>query len=149
MSFIVNRLGPADVEVMRSMLRCFAQVFEDTETYCKKQPEAAYLHRLMAAETFIALAATLDGELAGALVAYELPKFEQERSEIYIYDLAVYAPHRRKGVATLLIRQVQEIARRCGAWVVFVQADCVDKPAVQLYSKLGVKEKVLHFDLPL
>jgi aminoglycoside 3-N-acetyltransferase I len=71
------------------------------------------------------------------------------RSEIYIYDLAVYVKYRRKGIATNLIEKLKEIARNRGAWVVFVQADYLDKPAVNLYSKLGVKEEVLHFDLPL
>jgi aminoglycoside 3-N-acetyltransferase I len=52
-------------------------------------------------------------------------------------------------VATALIRKVQEIARARGAWVVFVQADYEDDPAVALYSKLGLREEVLHFDLPL
>lgn len=31
--------------------------------------------------------------MIGALAAYELMKFEQERSEFYIYDLAVQADH--------------------------------------------------------
>ena len=43
-------------------------------------------------ETFFAVVA-LDqsGTMIGGLAAYELKKFEQERSEIYIYDLAVDA----------------------------------------------------------
>ena len=52
-------------------------------------------------------------------------------------------------MATALIRRLQQIARERGAWVVFVQADYGDDPAVALYSKLGVKEEVMHFDLPL
>jgi aminoglycoside 3-N-acetyltransferase I len=31
---------------------------------------------------------------------------------------------------------------------VFVQAHYVDPPAVALYTKLGAREEVLHFDLP-
>lgn len=34
-----------------------------------------------------------------------------------------------------------------GAWVIYVQADLVDEPAVALYTKLGVREDVLHFDI--
>jgi len=32
---------------------------------------------------------------------------------------------------------------------VFVQADWGDEPAIALYSKLGVREDVHHFDIPL
>ncbi|GAB4198636.1 MAG: hypothetical protein Tsb002_33740 [Wenzhouxiangellaceae bacterium] len=35
-----------------------------------------------------------------------------------------------------------------GAWVIFVQADLGDEPAINLYRKLGVQESVLHFDIP-
>jgi aminoglycoside 3-N-acetyltransferase I len=95
----------------------------------------------------IALVALEGEEVTGGLVAYLMDKFERARREAYIYDLAVAEPHRRKGVATALIRSLQEIAEASGAWVVFVQADYSDPPAVALYEKLGVREEVLHFDL--
>jgi aminoglycoside 3-N-acetyltransferase I len=53
--------------------------------------------------------------VTGALCAYELRKFEQERSEIYIYDLAVAMTHRRQGIATALISSLQDIAAARGA----------------------------------
>ena len=91
----------------------------------------------------------VEDSVVGCLAAYELRKFEQERSEIYIYDLAVYQEHRRQGIATRLIERTKEIARERSAWVVYVQSDYIDTPAVNLYSKLGIKEEVMHFDLTL
>jgi aminoglycoside 3-N-acetyltransferase I len=83
-------------------------------------------------------------------VAYELRKFEQRRSEFYIYDLAVLEPHRRCGIATVLIEALKPIARSRSGWVIFVQADAVDASAVALYDKLGVREEaVFHFDIPV
>jgi ribosomal protein S18 acetylase RimI-like enzyme len=76
-----------------------------------------------------------------------LPKFEQERSEIYIYDLAVGAAHRRRGIATALIAELQRIGAERGAYVIFVQADYGDDAAVALYTKFGVREDVMHFDI--
>ncbi len=90
-----------------------------------------------------------NGEVVGGIVAYELKKFEQERSEIYIYDLAVAAEHRREGIATALIEVLKEIAANRGAYVIIVQADTSveDEPAIALYTKLGRREHVLHFDI--
>jgi aminoglycoside 3-N-acetyltransferase I len=83
------------------------------------------------------------------LAAYELHKFEQERSEIYIYDLAVAAAHRRECIATALIQELKMIAAERGAYVIFVQADIGDAPAIEAYTKLGAREDVLHFDIPV
>jgi aminoglycoside 3-N-acetyltransferase I len=48
-----------------------------------------------------------------------------------------------------LIEKLKEIAVKCGAYVIFVQADSgiEDKPAIALYTKLGRREEVLHFDI--
>ncbi|MDT4885442.1 Gentamicin 3-N-acetyltransferase [compost metagenome] len=48
-----------------------------------------------------------------------------------------------------MIRELQHIGARRGAWVIFVQADPPDEPAVALYAKLGAREDVLHFDIPV
>ena len=51
------------------------------------------------------------------------------------------------GVATALIEELKSIARMRGAYVIYVQADPPDAPAVALYTKLGIREDVLHFDI--
>lgn len=127
----------------------FGQAFDDLPTYTGARPDAAYTARLLGNPGFIALAAVQGGAVVGGLAAYELPKFEQARSEFYIYDLAVAEEHRRQGVATALIGELQTIAAARGAWVVFVQADHGDDPAIALYTQLGTREDVLHFDLPV
>ena len=142
----VRRLGSQDVVLMQAANRLFADVFGE-EGYHGPPAGPEHLEKLLADDKFIALAAYVDGEMAGAIAAYELVKFEAERSEIYIYDLAVIERYRRQGVATTLIAAVQDIGRIKGAWVVFVQADPPDEPAVALYDKLGTREEVLHFDI--
>ena len=50
-------------------------------------------------------------------------------------------------MATKLIEALQPLARGCGAWVFYVHADGSDEPAIALYSKLGARENVMHFDI--
>jgi len=125
----------------------FGQAFNEPETYGGVRPSAAYLRRLLDGDNFIAVAALQGDEVVGGLAAYELRKFEQERSEIYIYDLAVAGPYRRRGIATALIQRLKAVAAARGAYVIYVQADLGDAPAIELYEKLGVREDVLHFDI--
>lgn len=132
---------------MESLLTTFGEAFDEVDTYSRHRPGTDYLRRLLGSDYFIALAAVRDGEVVGGLAAYELHKFEQERSEIYIYDLAVAAAHRREGIATALIQELETIAVARKAYVIFVQADVGDDPAIALYTKLGAREDVLHFDI--
>jgi aminoglycoside 3-N-acetyltransferase I len=146
-SFTIRTLGPDDVTTMEGMSTMFGQAFNEPETYVGARPRVAYIRRLLGGDNFIAVAALLGDEVVGGLAAYELRKFEQERSEIYIYDLAVAAPYRRQGIATALIEQLKVIAAARGAYVIYVQADLPDLPAIELYTKLGTREDVLHFDI--
>ena len=145
----VQQLSAGDGALMNALLGVFGEAFGDPDTYGSRRPRPAYLRQLLGSDYFIALVAREGSRVIGGLAAYELKKFEQERSEIYIYDLAVAAAHRRKGVATALIRELQRIGAERGAYVIFVQADPPDAPAVALYAKLGVREDVLHFDIPV
>ncbi len=149
MSLVIRHLVPDDIELMEALLTMFGEAFNDVNTYNGNRPGTDYLRQLLAGDSFIALAAIKNGDVVGGIAAYELRKFEQERSEIYIYDLAVAAAHRREGIATALIEETKRIAAGRGAWVIFVQADTgvEDEPAIALYTKLGVREDVLHFDI--
>ena len=147
MSFTVRRLGHGDMNAMRALNALFGREFDDPESYGTAPPSGAYLERILGRDTVIALVAEQDGEITGGLVAYVLDKLEQERSEIYIYDLAVSEAERRRGIATALIAELQGIAAAIGAWVIYVQADYGDEPAVALYTRLGIREDVMHFDI--
>jgi aminoglycoside 3-N-acetyltransferase I len=146
-TYSVTQLGAGEIELMEAVSTMFGEAFDDLETYTARRPDAAYLRNLLASPTFIALAAMHDTVVVGALAAYVLPKLEQARSEIYIYDLAVASAHRRAGIATMLIEALRGIARDRGAYVIYVQADYGDGPAVALYTRLGTREDVMHFDI--
>ncbi len=145
--FSIRLLKSEDLALMESMMTTFGKAFDETDTYTAARPSKAYLERLLASDYFIAVAALKNGSVVGGIAAYELQKFEQERSEIYIYDLAVAEAHRRDGIATALIQELKKIAVTRSAYVIFVQADIGDAPAIALYTKLGVREEVQHFDI--
>jgi aminoglycoside 3-N-acetyltransferase I len=135
--------------MVRGLNALFGEAFEDSATYEAHPPAEGYLAELLGKEHVIVLAATEGATVVGGLVAYELDKLEQARREVYLYDLAVSSAHRRQGIATALIRRLSDIAAARGAWALFVQADYGDDPAITLYTKLGAREDVLHFDIRL
>lgn len=147
-SFVIHRLGPNDVARLHELNRVFSRAFDDEPTYAQP-PSDDYVQRVLGREHVVVLTASDDGRVVGGLVAYVLEKLESARSEAYLYDLAVDDPHSRRGIATALIDDLRARCAEMGAWVAFVQADYGDDPAIALYTKLGTREDVMHFDLPI
>ena len=145
--FAVHQLATGDVGLFRELMALFGKVFGEMDSYTGAQPRSAYVEALLGGDQFIGLVALTDGGVGGGLAAYELKKFERERSEIYIYDLAVDAEHRPQGIATALIEALKPIAAARGAYVLIVQADRGDVAPITLYSKLGRREDIHHFDI--
>jgi aminoglycoside 3-N-acetyltransferase I len=142
-----RRLDGREVGLLKELLEVFGQAFEDPKTYQGAIPGDDYLRSLLGKPHFIALVALDADRVVGGLTAYVLEKFEQDRREVYIYDLAVSGGHRRRGIATGLIEALRRIARDLKAYVIFVQADRGDGPAIRLYESFRTREDVHHFDI--
>jgi aminoglycoside 3-N-acetyltransferase I len=147
MNYTYKQLSSSDVLYLKELLNVFEEAFQDKDTYGSAIPSDDYLRALLSKQHFIALVALDNNKVVGGLAAYELEKFEQERREIYIYDLAVDEKYRRQGIATKLINELKHIAAKRKAYIIFVQADKVDLPAIELYRKFGKEEDVYQFDI--
>jgi aminoglycoside 3-N-acetyltransferase I len=145
--YFYRRLTDADASLLRDLLRVFGEAFDQVGIYQRSVPSDDYLTRLLINRHFIVVVAMNGKEVVGGLAAYELDKFEQDRREIYIYDLAVMKGHRRRGVAKGLIGELKKIASERNVYVIFVQADTEDGPAIALYAGLGTKKTAYHFDI--
>jgi aminoglycoside 3-N-acetyltransferase I len=139
MNYSYKQLTANDLGQMKQLLKLFGQAFNELSTYQDHVPSDAYLKSLLNQSHFIVVVALDRDTIVGGLAGYELKKFEQERSEIYIYDLAVSEQHRRQGIATRLINYLKKIAQEHQAYVIFVQADKEDLPAIKLYQSLGTQ----------
>jgi ribosomal-protein-alanine N-acetyltransferase len=91
-------------------------------------------------ETFIV------AELGGEVVSYIMCRIEYGLSVIrrfglarkgHIISIATVAPHRGKGVGTMLIRRAMEEMRKGGCKEVFLEVRVTNEQAVRLYAKLG------------
>lgn len=145
-----KRLAGGDLAGFRTMNAIFAEAFEEPSNYAERPPSNHYCEDWLANPENIAILGCEGDRAVGALAGYVLNKFEQDRRELYIYDLAVLEPARRRGVASAMIEEMRRIARDVGAWTVYVQADVFDEdePARLLYRKFASEEIMAHhFDI--
>ena len=142
---IYRRLGPEDSQQARKLISLFDQVFAEPSR--PMLPELDLLSRLSNDHIWVWVAMDQE-QVLGGLVGYELPKFETQRSELYLYDLAVASAHQGQGIGRGLIDTLIAQVKSTDIWAVFVQADLGDEVPNALYQSYGYEqEKVHHYDL--
>lgn len=137
----VSRLVVGQQALAKRVFSMMAEVFGEEHEDLRSE----YVAQLLKHEGLWVLAATLDDEIVGGLTAHTLPMTRSESSEIFIYDVAVRADHRRRGVGRLLMSHLARIASEAGILDSFVPADDDDAHALEFYRSLGGKESRVSF----
>jgi len=86
------------------------------------------------------LLARVDGEPAGYALTCRVPKLDQRLGFLFVDELYVLREHRRRGVATALMREVQTLAQELGLAGVRLLVRTENAPARRLYQRLGFVE---------
>ena len=142
-TFEIRKLASQDLAEFRSLIDLFNLVFEEMQPVSASD---SHLERLLNTRAFIALAAFFENEVVGGLTAYELPMYQNDSSEILLYDLAVKTEFQRRGIGNALIQNLKEYCGRQGIREFFVLVHEEDEHAVEFYRATGGKgEKVINF----
>jgi aminoglycoside 3-N-acetyltransferase I len=89
---------------------------------------------------------TVEDEVMGGLTACGLPMYYSNRSEIFLYDLAVKPEYQRMGFGKGLIQSLKEYCIKNGIKEFFVMAHEEDEHAIEFYRATGGRgEKVINF----
>jgi aminoglycoside 3-N-acetyltransferase I len=129
----IQRLGPGERDLARTLFVVMARVFE--EDYDELSDD--YLNGLLERADFWALVAVVNGVTVGGLTAHTLPLTRNATSELFIYDLAVDAAYQRQGVGRGLVDELRAQAAALGIGTVFVPADNEDTHALAFYHAIG------------
>jgi aminoglycoside 3-N-acetyltransferase I len=140
----LRRLNENDVESLRQLIGLFRMVFEENPNTI---PSKDYHQKLLANPHFLAFCAFADQKVVGGITAYELQKYDQEASEIFVYDIAVHPDFHRKGLGKQLVEALTEYGKAHNVQVIFVGAHEEDQHALDFYQATGGKgEKVVLFN---
>lgn len=144
----IEVLGTGDLNRLNELISVFAIVFE-TENSGRAGDN--HLLSLLSKDTFFAIIASEENKIIGGLTAYVLNQYISEKPLAYIYDFAVKTEYQRKGVGKKLVEFTNDFFRKKGFEEVFVQADKIDKHAVDFYrsTKPDAEEDVFHYSYSL
>ena len=140
----IEVLSGTRINELKELISVFEDVFEMKNfTY----PHDEQLLKLLLKDNFTAIVAKLKGTIIGGLTVYTLDQYYSPKPLAYIFDLAILIQYQRQGLGKMLIAFTNNYFAQRGFEEVFVQADKVDKYALDFYrgTKPTNEEKVVHF----
>jgi len=128
----IDRLSEADLEPLAAL---YKQFWGEESSLDKMRATFA---RLRTDRDYVFLAAKVDGRLVGSVMGIACEElYGQCRPFMVVEDVIVDRAHRRKGIGTALMRELERRAADRGcSYIIFVtESDRVD--AVRFYGSLG------------
>ena len=87
----------------------------------------------------ILLVSYTDGQLSGFLWAHILDSPHTPNPKMFLYSIDVFEEFRRRGIGSMLIQNLKEIAISCKCRAMFVPTSRSNSAAIALYSGTGGK----------
>jgi len=145
-SFKILRLKENDLDLFIELIELLNEVFEENPKLGSKEQ----LMKLLIKQDFHAVIVYKNDRIIGGLTAYELERYYTDKSELYIYDIAVKDEFQNQGIGKKMINYLKKYSLENGIETIFVQAHSEDVQAVKFYeSTFGKGEKVDHFDFEI
>ena len=134
MSISIKILSPDDLKLAQDLFLAFQK---DDAVENPSSASDEYVRQLLSKADLHVIVATASEKVVGGLVAYELPMFKEETSEMYLFELGVNEDFRRRGIASALIDSLKEVSAKKKIDIMYVGAWADNLPAVELYKKTG------------
>ena len=145
-SLKIYRIRENDVKRFIELVEILNEVFEAPN----KVASEIQLKKLLNKSDFHAIVAIKDNKVIAGLTAYELERYYNDKSELYIYDIGVKTELHNQGIGKKLIEYLKDYSKKNGIEGIFVDAHSEDEQAVKFYeSTFGKSEKVDHFNFEI
>ena len=142
-SFKISRIQENDIKLFIELIELLNEVFEEPNQVASERQ----IKKLLNKPDFYAIVAIKEGRILGGLTAYELERYYTDKSELYIYDIAVKTEFHNQGIGKALIHYLKDYSMNNDIETIFVEAHSEDTQAVKFYeSTFGKAEKVDHFN---
>jgi len=140
---IIRRLTGKDITIAKTLFKVLQEVFEEEKT---GEVSEGHIIRLLNNSAFVCLVAIYKNEVIGGLTAYDLPMYNSEKPELFIYDIAIKPHFQRLGFGKELMNVIKDYCAKNSIKQLFVDANEEDTHALDFYRSMnGREEKVVQF----
>ncbi|MEM1137797.1 MAG: GNAT family N-acetyltransferase [Bacteroidota bacterium] len=136
----IKKLGKNDQLLAKQLLE---EWYKDDGQLNPSFPKEKYLSSLLNKEDFHAFVAVVNNLVVGGLTAYELPMFDVEANEMFLYEIGVSKAYRQKGIAKKLIEALREVCFSKEIKVIFVGTSMDNEVAKKLYETTGAEIEII------
>lgn len=125
----ILELGPGDTDKVIAA----GDLFDD-------EPKTEAVERFLAQRNHHLLVAYEDGVAAGFVSGIEMTH-PDKGSEMFLYELGVAEPYRRRGIGRSLVKSLAEIAGSTGCYGMWVLTDASNLAATATYGSAGASAR--------
>jgi len=107
-------------------------IIQQIERLSFSTPYSTFYMRSLLNNADIYYVAEYEGKIVGYIIA------RKENNKLgHIISIAVHPDYRRIGLGTVLMKKAEDSLRNLGCYRVYLEVRVSNKPAIQLYKKLG------------
>ena len=130
---IIRKMEKTDIAACADIL---CSVYNNELWQCRwsRETASAYLSDFFDMEKFVGYVGVEEGEIAGGIFAHE--KIWWNNSEVFVEEMFIKPQLQRKGLGSLLLKQVEEYVREKGLAGITLSTNKY-APAPNFYRKIG------------
>ncbi|HEY8560708.1 MAG TPA: GNAT family N-acetyltransferase [Pyrinomonadaceae bacterium] len=134
----IRKLDESEIALARSLILMFGGD-GGAESEKITPPADEHIAAMLARGDFHVIAALDGNRLVGGLTAYEMTMFKRETREMFLYEIEVSEPFRRRGIGKALIESLKAICEEKSIAEMFVGTSRDNLAARKLYAATGGK----------
>lgn len=125
------------MEIRRLSVDDAAFAMVAARTFKGRMPDAECMEDFLADSKNVLLVAEEEGTPLGFLLAYRLPRWEQARPMMFLYEIEVLEPYRRQGIGRALMGEIKRRSRQMGCLKLFLITNASNATAMAMYESTG------------
>lgn len=140
MSFTIKKLHTSDLHLARQLLE---EWWQEDGIMNPATPGENYLKNQLSRDDFHVYVAIENDQVVGGLTANEIPMFDKEENEMFLFEIGVNEEFRRKGIAKALVKELKSLCVKKGIKVIFLGTSQDNLAAKQLYASTGAIVEII------